>query len=272
MPVVSRKTLRRQLGLVHVRDTYVGRTTASWGQAAYSLNIIDANVADLAATAPGAYVGAWLWLTGAEVRVASFNAASGAYVSAARMPSGPPTPDGFEYERHDALSPSDKNRALDDAVRRLRVRREVAAATVDGARSYPLLDIEQVLDAYYFATPSATLDRGRTALQSVETVVTATGAEVRITPALGGSRQLVFDAILPLSLGAADEATVSIPDERLVLFAAEAKCWDLLVRRAPRGTADEYRRLRDEAARQYDALARAFKIPVDRPLRLGETW
>lgn len=262
MPVYSRKYLRQTLGRVHLRDTVVGTTTAT-GPA-----VVDQRLADTTLSGQGQYVGTWVRHNGMDLRVASFNVGSGAHVTG--MILGTLVASGAEYERHGVLPPADKDRALDEAIKRLRVRREVAVDAVDGARFYPMLDVEQVLDAYYFATPDGSLDRDRRSLRSVETVVTATGGEVRIAPALAGGQRLVLDAILGATLGAADAATVNVPDERLILYGAEAACWDLVARAAPRGTVDEYRRLRDEAARQYDALARNFAIPVDRPIRLGE--
>lgn len=271
MPVYSRKYLRRTLGQNHIRDTYVGTTTASFFSAAYSLNIVDVAVSDLALSGQNAHVGAWLRVGAAELRVASFNVREGIYLSLQGIFASADQPaSGGAYERHAVIPPADKDRALDEAIKRLRVRQEVGLPGVAGARSYPLPDgVEQVLDGYYYASPTGTLDRDRTALRSVDVGMTATGAEVRIDPAIGDTHQLVIDAITTPSLGTSDAATVNIPDERLVLFAAEAVCWDLLVRRAPRGTADEYRALRDAAARQYAALARNFKTPVDRPLRIA---
>jgi hypothetical protein len=270
LPVVSRKYLRQALGRVHLRDTYVGATTASWGWAAGSIQIIDGNLADLSGSGQNWYVGSTVYYSGVDVRVATFNVATGALLSQAAGLTFPNNiASGSEYERHDVLSGTEKNRALDDAVQRLRDRREVTIDTVADAHVYALPDeVALALGTSYFASPTATLDRQQRRLSRAEVVATATGLELRIDPALGASQEIVIDAIVTVSLGAGDAATVNIPDERLVLYAAEATCWDLMVRKAPRGTADEYRRLRDEAARQYSLLAKNFKVPVDRPLRL----
>jgi len=270
MLVVSRKYLRQALGRSHLRDTVVGTTTVSLGSPAFALVIMDAFAADLALSGQNPYVNSWLRVLGTDVRVASFNTDSGAYVSQNWNGSGwTGFPSGMEYERHDVLPPIDKDRALDDAVMQLRGRREVTIDTVKDAHVYALpAGVQDVLNAYYFAAPTATLDRDEKRLTRFDLVTTATGVDVRIDPALGASQQIVLDAIVTLTLGSSDAATVNIPDERLVLLAAEAKCWDLMVRKAPRGTADEYRNLRNEAARQYSLLAARFKVPVDRPLRL----
>jgi len=276
MPQFSRVQLRRLLGQNHIRDTIVGQTTASWGQVNYSVNIIDFAQADLAASGQNRHAGAWLKVpsTSLELRVASFNTGSGAFLAqgVALVPGAATfvaTPTGMFYELHGAVKPSDKDRAIDEAVKFLRSRREVTIESVDGLADYPLPDaVEQVLDAYSFADPGGSLTRNKTPLTSFRVVGTETGLEVRISPVLGGSQQLVLDAVVRATLGASDAATIDVPDERLVLLRAEAECWGLLAKDAPRGTADEYRRSRDDAARQYAALARNFKVPVDRPLRI----
>lgn len=273
MRTYTRRQLRQTLGQVHLRDTWVSTTTATTAQAAGSFVVIDGFSADLSLSGQNLYERSTLFASGmtTDARVATFNAGSGAYLSQANVFPGLAL--GAEFERHDSVPATEKNRALDEAIKRLRVRQEVPVAAVAGLQAYPLpAGVESVLDAYSFATPTATLDRGKTALAFWDVVATATGTEVRISPALGGSAQLVLDAITSVTLAAQEGATVNLPDERLVLFAAEAECWSYLVRRAPRGTADEYRSLRNEAARQYEALARAFKTPVDRPLRLSEAY
>jgi hypothetical protein len=276
MPLFSRVQLRRLLGQNHLRDTYVGSTTASWAQVSYSVNLIDSTTADLAASGQGRHAGAWLRVPSANltVRVASFNVASGAFVAQGNAvgPGGAvaTTPSGMAFEVHNAVAPADKDRAIDEAVKRLRSRREVAIDAVDGLADYPLPDaVEQVLDVYAFASPAATLSRVKTPVRAFAVVGTETGSEVRIDPVLGGGEQLVLDAVVRATLGAADGATIDVPDERLVLLHAEAECWGLLAKDAPRGTADEYLSFQDRATRQYAALARQFKPPVDRPLRIA---
>lgn len=235
--------------------------------------MLDLATSDLSLSGQGVYVGATIRFAGTDLRVASFNVATGAYVAqnAGGGYSAANAVSGAEYERHEMLPPADKDRAIDETVKRLWVRQEVAIDSVEKARIYPLPDgVIDVLDCYYVASPAGTLDRDRRRLTRFDTVVTLTGVELRIDPALMASQQIVLDAITSVSLGTADYATVNVPDERLVLFGAEAQCWDLMVRRAPRGTADEYRALRNEAARQFNLLSARFKVPVDRPLRLHD--
>ena len=269
-PVFSRKYLRQTLGRSHLRDTQVRLSTNTTNLANGSINVMDTTLADLSLSGQGLYVGAWLLFSSAEreYRIGSFNIGSGALWSQANS-TATIFSAGQEYEIHTVLPPSDKDRAIDETVKRLWTRQEVGIDSVEKDHTYPLPPgVISVLDCYYFASPSGTLDRDRRRLTRYDVVATPTGVELRIDPALMASQQIVLDAILSVSLGTGDTATVNIPDERLVLFGAEAQCWDLLVRRAPRGTADEYRRLRDEAARQFNLLSARFKTPVDRPIRL----
>jgi len=268
--VYSRQTLRRLLGTAHLMDTYVGQVAATTPIVNYSINLLDGALADLSLSGQGLYVGSWVWLSGAEFRVASFNVASGALVSQAAT-TATIAVQGAEYERHDAVRPSDKNRALDEAIKRLRVRQEVGLQGIDGRTAYPLpASVEQVLGGYYFASPDGTASRGQTRLNAVRVVTTGSGPEVRIDPAIGGSQQLVLDAITTPTLGSAETATVSIPDERLVLYAAEAECWGMLTRDAPVGAMASYRERQNQAALQHARLAARYAVPVDRVLRLDE--
>src|SRR5262245_60119212 len=147
-------------------DTYVGSTTATTSWAAYSVVIVDAAVADLSLSGQALYersVLRVLTASAGDLRVASFNAGSGAYVSAQQGAFLPNTiPPGTAYERHDALGPADKDRALDEAVKRLRVRQEVGVQGVEGRTAYALpAGVEQVLGGYYFASPDGTASRAQ---------------------------------------------------------------------------------------------------------------
>jgi hypothetical protein len=255
----------------------VGTTTASWGSVAGSLVFFDAGTADLSASGENRYAGALLYFSGLEARVGSFNAGSGAYVSAARGPAS--WPSGGEYERHEMLGGLDKNLALDDAVQRIRVRQEVGITTLSGAVFYDLDTaasphrIADVLNAYVWANPGDVADRGKRVFSTPARVVpTATGVELRIDTALDLSHLLVVDALLELTLGAGDTATVNLPDERLVLAGAAAKCWDLLAQRSPGTQVAVYERRRDDASRQFSDLAARYKPPTSRRLSLDDPF
>lgn len=281
MPTFSRKSLRQNLGLNNLRDTYVGNTTVSWAGAPGSILVYDYRLADLSLSGQNLYERSWLFASGSSVpiRVASFNVGSGVYVSQANGFDFVVPGTGAEYERHDLVSPIEKNRAIDDVIKRTRIRREVGFPSVDGLTFYAIdsaaspaviVNPEDVEDAYYYADPTSTLDRDRRAFAQWSVKQTATGMELRAEPKLSGSYQIVLDALVTLTLGSADTATVNIPDERLILFGAEAQCWHLLTKTAPGTVRASYAQARDEAARAYSDLAAKFKRPVARNLQFDQ--
>lgn len=274
MPVFSRKVLRQTLGQSWLRDTVVSRTSASWGYAAFSLNFIDFTSAGLGASGLNLYVGSWLYMSGAEIRVASFNAGSGAYFSQdSGALLGTTIVSGSEYERHDMLPPTDKNRALDDVIPRLRIRQEVGITALSGALFYDLdaaaspHRIADVLDAYVFSSPSDPANRVKRSFSTRPVVVpTATGVELRIDAALDLSSLLVVDALLELTLGLGDNATINIPDDRPLLAGAAAKCWEMMVARSPAQQVSLYQQRQYAAAREFSRLSARDK---DVTRRLG---
>lgn len=268
MPIFSRQMLRALLTTDYLRDGIVSTLTATGFLG--SVNLIDSTQADLSLTGQALYQRAWLKHNGMELRVASFNVFSGAYISL--QIAGTLVVSGGTYERHDSLPPSDKDRALNDTIKRVRVRREVAIPTVPGLNLYNLDTagspnlILDVLDAYYFTNPTGTLGRDQARLDDFTIVATATGRELRIEPALGQSQQLVLDAILTLTLGAGDTATINIPDDRWVLSGAAAKAYDLLIRKTPgqqRGALEKDRR---EFATEFSRLSSRFQPQIDRSI------
>ncbi len=268
MPTFSRATLRQLLTTDYLRDGLVGNLTASWGVA--SVNLIDTTQADLSMSGQNLYARSWVRHNGATYRVASFNTGTGCFVT---LQSAPTTVvSGGAYEVHFSLPPEDKDRALNDAVKRVRVRREVGLSSVDGLHSYTLdgcaspNTVLDVLDAYYFANPSDSLTRDQRSLSEFQVVTTATGRELRISPALGQSVQLVLDCVLTLTLGAADTATINVPDDRWLLSGAAAKAYDLLIRKAPGQNRGELVKDRAEFAAAWTRLSTRFQPVVDRPM------
>jgi hypothetical protein len=263
-----------------VRDTLVGSTTASYGLAAGSLVFLDAFRADSSLSGQGLHAGAFIRVMAADKLVASFNAGSGAFISAGWNASGwTNVPSGTEYEIHGLLPAAEKDFALDDALSRIRVRQEVGIATVSGAVFYDLdaaaspHRIADVLDAYVWANPGDAADRGKRVFAAPARVVpTATGVELRIDTALDLSHLLVVDALLELTLAAGDTATVNLPDERLVLAGAAAKCWDLLAQRSPGTQVAVYERRRDDASRQFSDLAARYKPPTAKRLGFSDPY
>ena len=219
------------------------------------------------------YERSWVYINSMELRVASFNVGSGAYISGGLGSGG--WLSGAEYERHDLVPPTDKNRAIDDSVKRLRVRREVGFPAVDATEFYAIdtaaspnaiTEPTDVLNVYYYANPTNSLNRDRRDFFNWSIDTTPTGMELHISPVVSGSYQIVLDALITMTLASGEAATVNIPDERLVLFGAEAQCWHLLSKSAPGTNRTSYEQSRDEAARAYTELAAKFKRPIDRAL------
>jgi hypothetical protein len=278
MPVFSRQALRRALGVSWLHDTILGITTFSAATAAPQ--VMDTAYGDPSLSGHNLYAGGWLRHAASllDFRVASFNAASGAFISTSVL-GGAPAPSGTTFEIAGLLPPADKDRALDDAVARIRVRQEVGITTLSGAVFYDLDTaasphrIADVLDAYVWANPGDVADRGKRVFATPARVVpTATGVELRIDTALDLSHLLVVDALLGLTLGAAEAATVNLPDERLVLAGAAAKCWDLLAQRSPGTQVAVYERRRDDASRQFSDLAARYKPPTAKRLSLDDPF
>lgn len=272
MPIFSRQNLRQLLTTDYLRDGIVSTLTATGFLG--SVNLIDSTQADLSLTGQNLYQRSWLKHNGMELRVASFNIGSGAYISL--QIAGTLVVSGGTYERHDSLSPADKDRALNDVIKRVRVRREVAIDTIESKKIYSLEAAEgvggaggailDVLDVYTFSNPGGTLSRGQGRLNDYTLVNTGSRREIRIEPALGQSQQFVMDAILTLTLGAADTATINIPDERWVLSGAAAKALDFLIRKTPgqqRGALEKDRR---EFAIEFTRLSSRFQPQVDRDI------
>jgi hypothetical protein len=243
--------------------------------------VADQRFSDPTFSGQSRYVGAWFnradSAASMEYRVGSFHTQSGAFISPYLFDGTAPS--GTEFEVHALIGPLDKNLSLDDALSRIRVRQEVGITTLSGAVFYDLDTaasphrIADVLDAYVWANPGDVADRGKRVFAAPARVVpTATGVELRIDTALDLSHLLVVDALLELTLAAGDTATINLPDERLVLAGAAAKCWDLLAQRSPGTQVAVYERRRDDASRQFSDLAARYKPPTSRRLSLDDPF
>jgi len=275
VPVVSRKIIRQALGRERLNDTIVANTTASLANKALLANLY----ADALFSGDDLYNRAWgryfpsSTVAGVDFRVASFNAGSGAWITSQVQFTS--VASGAEFEIHQKLSPADKDRAIDQTIRDMGlVRREVGLQGVADQRFYALasagsphrLYTEQVFDAYYYADPSSSLDRQRKDFDWWEIGTTPTGTELRISPAVGASCQVILDALLGVTLGSSDVATIDIPDLDWLLWGAESKAWGMLLANDPGQNGGEYRVKRAEAARMYHALSIAFAPRFDRAL------
>ena len=129
-----------------------------------------------------------------------------------------------------------------------------------------------VFDAYYFADPTASLGRDRHNLTSYQVVVTGSGREVRIEPAIDGSVQLILSALVRATLGASDLATVNLPNEEWVLNGAAAYCYSRLARSAPGQETAEYKNKAKEFATAWRRGVRNVLPQVDRTIQLDEPF
>lgn len=259
MPVFQRKQLRQDLGILRLRQTIVGTTSLSLGANA-SLAVLDRRYAVPDLSGQDLYSRAWIRVASENYQVGSFNTGSGAWVGLTPVINA--IASGADFEIHEKLDPDELDRALDETILTLPLRREVGLRTVDGATFYTLdgaaspNTIRTVLAVYYFANPDASLNRDRRDLVEHEIVTTPTGMELRITRGLAASQQIILDAHLTLSLGAGDAATINLPDRETVLWGAAARCYDLLIQKSPGQFEGAYRQRRAEAAKAFSVLAR----------------
>lgn len=269
MPIVSRRTLRRALGQSALRDTYVGTTSLSLG-ANIAVVVMDRYLADPYLSAPK-YQNASLLVASVSYRVASFNFQSGSLMSGQTAINA--IASGADFELSWMLPAEDKERCIDDTIKRIRVRREITAPSIDGAEFYSITGwasphtITGVMDAYYFANPTNSVNRDRREFYSKVVVETPSGPELRIAGVVPSGAQMALDAILTLSLGSGDAATINIPDERLIIAGAEAKAYDLLMRNTPGQVSDIYKQHRQDAAREFSRLSAIYKPLVTRTLQ-----
>lgn len=282
MPTYSRRTLRQHLGQFHLHDTIVSNTDGSWGVTVGSTNISDASRADPTASSESLYQRNWLRLLGSagqiqDLRVGSFNTGSGTFLSAVTLATT--VFSGMPYELHAMVDPADKDRALDEVIKHVRVRQEVPIWAIDHGHFYSLgPDIQDIIDLRYLSQPTDSLNLGEHAVQWWKTENTGSGVQLRINPSLPASYQLIIDALVTVSLGSGDLATVNIPDEDTVLWGAAAQCFWFLESRAPGQEATLYKARRQEAAREYTKLSRRFmpvvtrRIQLDLPDTMGLPW
>lgn len=276
MPTFNRRTLRQSLGRDYLHDTLVSTTTGSCGVTTGSLAIWDSSTADPTASGEGLYHRQWLRLVGSaghiqDLRVGSWNTGSGAFVAAVTLATT--VYSGMPYEVHATIKPTDKDRALDAVIQNVRVRRELTIDAINGGHIYSLgPDVVDVVGVRYFSDPAASLDRGEHAVDWWKHEATGSGNELRITPALYGSYQLVLDAITTVSLGAGDLATVNLPNDEWILWGAAARCLWMAEQQSPGQEAGRYSERRKESAREYSRLSSRFQPFVTRKIQLDELW
>ncbi len=231
---------------------------------------MDSSQANATFSGDALYERAWGKVNGFEYRIASFNTASGAWCT--------PTPVqsaifvATQYEIHERMSPSEKDRMLDRVIQNVWDRQEVPLWAVENQAFYSLGPEIKVFDAWYFGDPSSSLNRERHAFDHWGVTTTATGRELRISPTLQASEQLIVDAQVQATLGAADTATVNIPNETWVLNGAAAWCYELLARRSPGQESDTYRREASRFARAWTHGMAQHRPQIDSKIQLDTSY
>lgn len=266
MPIYTRRSLRRRLGQVVLADTLIGTTSLSLGVgSAFVLRDVAA-LANPDWSGRTEYRDAYVRVGTVDYRIGSANFPSGDLASGQTARAAVSA--GAEFELSRKLGAPAKDRHLDHALTKVRVRQEVGLPLTDGASHYALDSaasphrITQVLDVYAFADPSHSLHRAQRHTLGHRVVSTATGRELRVDGLLLGSGQLVVDALLALTLGPGEDATLNLPDDEGLLALAAGWCFEELARGKPGKEAEVYRA---EAQRFFRLWTRSPKPRVARP-------
>jgi len=263
----TRQQLRWRLGRDFVHDTYIGQISAggSLGALQASVYFLDVNLADVSMSGETKYSRSWARYRGQSYRCASFNFASGAFITGQTQASFGVTPD-VVWELHELISPEEKDHAITFALEHTWKRQEVALNTVDGATFYSVgNDIGQVFDWWVYATPDGSGNREKRVFRGQRPEIRLTGSatrELRIDGALQASMQIVLDAavkFLPLSISEDTSIGFSSPAElQTVLYAAESQCWETLAKRSAAQDSRVYLRNAQRAAAAYSRLSGRF--------------
>lgn len=280
MPIVSRGYLRRQLGLTRLGDVTVGTRSNSGAWTATtvpSFYITDYwQFGNELASGQNLYQGADIRIVFSvnavqDCKIASYVAGSGSFVILKSPIVNGGINDKTIFEIHEKLPPADKDRAIDQVITDLWERREIPLAGVDSKTYYSIGPDLKVFGAYYYSDPTDSLSRGRGNFSWWGVGRTATGRELRISPAVQASYQVILDAQVGLTLGN-EAATCNIQSEEWVLDGAAAICYDMLAARAPGQEAAAFR----ERARFYKRRWLAGQVnnaePADESPRLDEVW
>ncbi len=228
------------------------------GATAFFFDPVQANVAF---TGERLYDRAWIYApdTQQTFRVGSFNAASGAWVTAQMTQTA--VASGAQIEVHMRLSPQQLNQCIDRTVSRFRFKQEVPINAITGAMQYnidqavPGVAISKVMDVYYYSQPLATDNRGRQEFDWWGFDTTASGtAELRIDPSVASGNQIIMNAIVDMTLGSAEAATINIPHDEWVYAGAAMHALNLLIQQAPGQAAGELLQRRREYAAWWRAV------------------
>jgi hypothetical protein len=264
------------LGQDRLRDTFVSKATATYVSGGATYNWLSDNYLLYTELSDNSlFAGAWMSHTP--------SGAAGSYpyrvtgFDPPRLILNYPPPynvyPGDAYEIHEMVSPDEKDLALDRTLRRVWSRQEVPIWAVNGQQQYSLgQSVGEIFDVYVYGNPAGSLDRGRGALSWWGEATTATGREVRVTPAPLASQQLILDAQVWATLGAADTATVNIPDVDWILDGAAAVCYEILGRRSPGQEAGAYATEAKRYGRAWMAGQGRWLPAVTRKVELETPW
>jgi hypothetical protein len=255
MPNYTRRTLRQTLGTRYLSDTRVATTTASRGTAA-GTEFVDRVLADPTLSGQQLYDRATILYGANAFRVATYHVGTGVLLSLQQPYAN--VASGDEYELHQMVSITNKHEALAWALGEMPVRREIAVPSVDGLAHYTLPDVAgsvtilDVLDSSYWADAASTTNRNRGRFDAWEVARTYSGAEIRISPVLGASAQLVVEALIVQTLPADDSGVVAVSDLDTLLWGATAHAYWLLQQDSPGQETGLYERKRQHALRTFN--------------------
>ena len=271
-PTYTRKQLFQTTARLLDNRTWVGTTAGSIG-AAGTVYFLDARTANTAFSGERLYDRAWVWDHGTQqaFRVASFNTASGAFITVQTAAS--PLASGGDFTVIPRLSPYDLNLSIDRTVSRMRGRQEVVIQATDQAHYYTIdtaasgASVQKVLNVYYFAQATATTDRDIRYFWWWGVQTTGSGTtELRIDPSVASGAQIVLDAIVDMTLGAAETATINLPHDEWLHSGALMHAYNLLVQQAPGQASGELRQNRAEWANQWRVANAKYQPLVDRSM------
>jgi len=267
MPSFARKVLRQEVGVVRLRECTLGTAQLAVPAGTF-VNVFDPNQANLDFSGQSLFQRAWLRVASMDYRVGSFNFQSGAFVSAQLVQQA--IASGADFEVHERLSAHELDLAIDEVIKGIRVEREVAFNTIDGLQYYGIETVASphtVIDIgniYFFSNPNGSTDRGRSDLSQYTPVMTATGREIRLPVGLGGSQQIVLDALVELTLPADDASTITLLNSDWVSWGAAAHAYNIICQRTPGQDSALMEKRRGEAARQFTKLSGRRQATLNR--------
>ncbi len=270
MPVTSRKQLRRDLASLYLNELTLGTSQITVNPTS-AMNIMDPVLANTDYSGQNLYQRAFIRVGSADYRNGSYNFQSGAF-AAGQAVLLVTLGSGADFEINQRWSAPQLDGCIDQVILLQQVEREISFPSVDGQTAYVIDNVASpntIVDwrqIYYFADPTSTVNRVRKDFPQVDVVQTATGKELRIPQGIGGSQQIVIDALLQLSLPSGDAATINIPDRDWLMWGAAARAWNLLIQGTPGQDASLLKERRAEAARAFTKASQRHQPGMERKI------